>query len=691
MHTETLKMFQGDLDMESGWYLGADSTGTATILFIPTRYAAPTAPVDYSFGGTFSYKDPTTGLQVTRELNAVTLTVNPSPTLDLDYFLQRDVFADDPLTEEVEVSQPAEFALLINNKGYGDATKVRLTTNQPEIVDNEKGLLIDFEILSSQVNGGDAHLSFGKNAVNDFGTIAAQSQSYAQWWLRSSLLGHFTSYDITATHLTSYGNEDLSLLDQVSIHELVHGFTVDDGRGFLVNDIPDNANQPDQVYLTDATHDAVHVATSMSITRQSAVEYVLTVNTSQPGWTYGQLPDPTSGMQDILSIVRQRDGKVLPLDNVWLTDKTLRKGKDPLYENLLHFVGEALNGTETYLLTFEERPDTVLEVSSFDGLPAEGSLSSVAVSEVRVAFNKAIRPATFTAADLTLTCQGRHLDASKATISQVSEKVYAIHLADLTTLDGYYVLTVMTNEITDSEGFEGEKGFAAKWTQLNNGKATLAYTITPEGTGTIAIATRTAEGAAIGTPATMEENGTLPVAIGSIARLTARPAEGYAFDHWSRGGETVSSDSIYEVVMAWNEEVTAHFRPKSYQVTIDNYLPQGKVTGAATGIYDYGTVLHLDVEPYGTNRFIKWVINDTEEVTTAKMDITVRGDLKLTTVYALLGDVNYDRILSITDVMLMVGHVIGNSTLENTNNADMNSDGIITVGDVMSLIKALLY
>ncbi|MBQ2589441.1 MAG: hypothetical protein II576_09345, partial [Prevotella sp.] len=48
MHTEKLQMFNGDLDMESGWYLGADSTGTATILFIPSKYAAPTEPVDYS-------------------------------------------------------------------------------------------------------------------------------------------------------------------------------------------------------------------------------------------------------------------------------------------------------------------------------------------------------------------------------------------------------------------------------------------------------------------------------------------------------------------------------------------------------------------------------------------------------------------------------------------------------------------
>ena len=690
INPESLDGFAGELDFGSGWTLASNATGTATILFIPTRYAAPTEPKDYSFGGTFSYKDPTTGLQVTRELNPVTLTVNPSPTLDLTYFLQRDIFADDPLTEEVEVSQPAEFALLINNKGYGDATNVRMTTNQPEIVDNEKGLLIDFEILSSQVNGGEAHLSFGKNAVNDFGTIAAQSQSYAQWWLRSSLLGHFTSYDVTATHLTSYGNEDLSLLDQVSIHELIHGFTVDDGRGFLVNDIPDNANMPDEVYLTDASQHDVQIASAITLTRQSKLEYLLSVSAGQPGWTYGKVADPTNGWQEVVSIVRQSDGKVIPLDNVWQTDKTLRKGKDPLYENLFHFVGEILSSTETYLITFEEKPDVVLEVSSFEGLPAEGSMSNVALTDINVVFNKPIKPESFTAEDLTLTCQGKILHTSSVTITQVSEVEYAIHLSDLTTADGYYVLTVMTPGIIDSEGFKGDKGFNASWTQINGGKVVLTYATSPDGVGSFTIETLTAEGNPNGESITVEGEGTRPVPLGNVIRLTALAAEGYTFAYWTRGGEKVSSDSIYEMVMTWNEEVVAHYEPKSYQVTIVNSDIQGKVLGAETGKYEYGTELHLSVKTYRTNRFIKWIINGTEEYDTPELTLVVKGDTEIQTEYALLGDVNFDKKLTVADVMLMVNHLIGRSFLKTLNNADMNDDNSVTVTDLMVLIRNVM-
>jgi hypothetical protein len=67
------------------------------------------------------------------------LTVNPSPVLDLTYLMQRDIWGDDALTQEVEPIVPSQFTLLIHNKGKGDATKVKMLTNQPRIVENEKG------------------------------------------------------------------------------------------------------------------------------------------------------------------------------------------------------------------------------------------------------------------------------------------------------------------------------------------------------------------------------------------------------------------------------------------------------------------------------------------------------------------------------------------------------------------------
>ena len=84
------------------------------------------------------------------------------------------------------------------------------------------------------------------------------------------------------------------------------------------------------------------------------------------------------------------------------------------------------------------------------------------------------------------------------------------------------------------------------------------------------------------------------------------------------------------------------------------------------------------------------MINDTEEVTTSELTITVDGNMKLETVYALLGDVNYDLSLSISDVMMMVGHITGMRLLKNTNNADMNGDHSISISDVQLLVRAVL-
>lgn len=471
INVDSLKGFVGERDLAAGWKLEAKGTGVATILFIPTKYAAPTEAKEWSFGGTFSYTDPATGLAVTKELHPVTLTVKPSPNLVMDYFMQRDVFGDDALTEDiVEPIVPAEFSLLINNIGYGDATNVKMVTNQPEIIDNEKGLLIDFEILSSQLNGGERTLALGQSVATDFGTIPAGNTSYAQWWFTSSLLGHFTEYDVKATHLTSYGNPDLSLLDTVIVHELIHTLTIpasSNMRGFLVNDVKDTNDMPDKLYLTDGTTRTVANA-SATITEDGNNHYTLTVSPSAEGWNYGSLTDPTAGRKTLASITRQSDGASIDLSSFWQTDRTLRDGKDPLYEFRLHFADEMSASGEAYTLKFEDKPITVLDVESFEGV-SETDIINTPVEKITVLFNKEIAASSFTTEDLELRRAGSKLDVDKIVISQVNEKQFDLDLKELTSENGYYVLTVQAAGIRDKEGYTGEFGRQLTWTQLKDG------------------------------------------------------------------------------------------------------------------------------------------------------------------------------------------------------------------------------
>lgn len=616
--TESLDGFAGNLDLESGWSLEGGKTGTATILFIPTKSAAPTEPKDYSFGGSFSYKDPYTGLVVTRDLNPVTLTVNPSPNLEMTYFMQRDVFGDDPLTEIVEPMKPSEFALIVNNKGYGDAENMKLTTRQPEIIDNQKGLAIAFELISTQLNGQEKTMSLGGSMTSDFGNIPAQSQAYAQWWLQSSLLGHFIEYDIKATHLTSHNNPDLSLLNTVTIHELIHGFTVDATaekpmRGFLVNDIKDREDLPDGIYFTDATHADAFIATGANIVKRSDTEYTLTVNTSSTGWNYVSILDPTNGKQALTKIVAS-DGREINIDNIWQTDRTLRDGKDPLYENRLHFVGNLSGNSEVFNLTFEPKPEIELEVESFAGVPEEGHVLKEQLTNVIVKFNKPIQTESFTNEDITVTCQGVAQETSDISIEKLNETEYQLSLNDASLFDGYYVLTVQTAGITDNEGFNGARGKQASWIQFVDGKVALKVVVSPLEGGSI-------------TPGSGRYDYNTNVI------LTTTPSEGYEFVGWSEENENISSDNELSYYLEKDTELKALFTSKYFDITINYDAEQGSVLGGATGIFPYGEEIHLTAQPNSDFAFDGWIVNGELVTTDSELTITVKSVQEISAIF----------------------------------------------------------
>lgn len=624
VNPEKLEGFNGKLDFTDGWTLDAQKEGVATVLFIPTKKAAPTVETRYAFGGTLSYVDPFTGLEVTRDLTPITLTVKPSPNLDLTYFMQRDIKGDDPLTKEVEPSEEAEFSLLINNLGYGDATNVRMSTNQPEIVDNEKGLKVKFELMSSQLNGQEKTLALGGSVSTDFGTIPAHSTSYAQWWIKSSLLGHFTDYDVTATHLTSYGNKDLSLLNDVTIHELIRSIDVTKGdktlKGFMTNDIVDADDTPDMLYLSDGEIEKVNVAASSSITKTSDTEYTLTITPSEEGWNYGNLSDPTYGVSALKSVTRASDGKQISLRNFWQTDRTLRDGKDPLYENRIHFADQ-FDGknAESYILTFEATPSLMLEVASIEGAPAEDEVATQPVNTLKVMFNKYIDPATFTSEDIQINVQGKEQDSQLVKISTEDNKNFVLDLTQLNASagNGYYTLTVQTSGITDSEGFAGKTGKTASWTQFINSQVKLLTSVYPENAGEV-----------IGRVAGNE------VAYGTTIQLVAKAKEGYQFASWSLNGETISTNDTISQVALGDLTMVANFEKKTYQVNIAENCEGGSITQTYTGVYHYGDQLVLKAEADEDYSFAHWTVNgkQTEDAETLSLivdkDLTVSASFK---------------------------------------------------------------
>lgn len=623
---ESLSELEGEKNLNAGWTLRGGKEGTATILFIPTQYAASTEPITYTFGGALSYSDPYTGKTVVRRFSPVELKVNPSPLLDLTYFIQRDVIGDNPLTETVEPMVAAEFALLISNVGYGDAKNVRLTTGQPVIVENEKGLAIDFDIVSSQLNGNEKCLALGESVVTNFGEIKAHMQACAQWWLQSTLLGHFTDYDVRWTHVTSHDNPDLSLIRNTTIHELIHGFSCDtqDGvamRGFLVNDLPDSKHTPDHVFFTDATDEKVSMVQDMQCVKIGDLRYRLTVKPSSEGWNYGVIADPTEGRYVLSSMIRESDGIPMQTDNVWQTNITLRDNKDPLYENRLHFVGLLNRGEENYIVAFEKLPEQMLEVERITGVPEEGALVREPVRQVVVVFNKDIDPSTFSTEDISLSFQGQQMLTDVITISRMSDRQFALDLSSITMAEGYYILTIQTGGIVDKQGYRGRTGKTVSWVHYADGKVSVSIKTEPEVGGTV-------------TPVSGK------FGYGSVIHLEATSAYGYQFSHWIKEGQKFGNEQSCDFFVSENAEIYAVFIPLTYPVEIDYDDQQGTVanTPSNTYQYDYGTVIHLTAIPNEKYRFIGWMVNEQLSDSSESCDISVCGPMIIKPMFEYVSD-----------------------------------------------------
>ncbi len=448
--------------------LAGGATGSATYTFIPMDDAAPTAPTTYLIGGTLTYTDG--GQQVTVPLLSTPITVYPAARLDLVYFEQRDVYGPDLLDPELDVpSQPFDLGLIVKNVGAGTAHNFQITSSQPKIVDNEKGLLIDFSIIGAEV--GDQPVAPSLTAT--LGDIAPGGTKEATWELLSSLAGKFLSLDATFQHLDDMGNTNTSLINSVAIHSLIHRVLAnrtndDDVPDFLVNDIPNPNNLPDTLYLSDGSVAAVNVIMNGTIDGAVAPGHLqvhLTTTVSN-GWNYIQLPDPGPGY--LLASVVRSDGKVLSLTNdAWTTVLSFPSSSlGPVPENLLHLFDWA--GTGSYTLRYRSTNTTPPAIVQLG--PVTPFTQPLAVSAVNIVFSEPIDTTTFAPGALTLTVNGGpNLITGGISLTLVSNATYSITgLQAFTAADGNYELDFNGAGIYDLLGNNaGNVSASVRWAQGN--------------------------------------------------------------------------------------------------------------------------------------------------------------------------------------------------------------------------------
>ncbi len=384
--------------------------------------------------------------------------------------MQRDILGDDALTlNVVEPIVPAELAVMIQNNGFGTAKNVRIESAQPKIVENEKGLAINFALIGSNLNGQPMQL--GLTNIS-FGNIPPKTNAIGQWWCTSDLLGHFVSYETKLTHLDSRGNPDLSLVSGVTLHELIKSIRVyspeDNINDFLINEVQDIKETPDLIYLSNGGTLDVYPAVSHSISGSISTgnhEIELLVTPKQPGWNYYKFDDPGNGVYKIASITRS-DGKVIPIENVWQTHVTLPDGKEPVYEKKIHFLDLFSSAaTQKYVIRFIAPPQDPPFITQFVNVPS--TFVTQPVTSIDVVFNKPIDASTFNYNDMILRVQGgADIMDNTVTVSQINATTFRIDLTSKSNLDGYYVLNVQTTGIKDLVGTSGVEGKQANWTQF---------------------------------------------------------------------------------------------------------------------------------------------------------------------------------------------------------------------------------
>ena len=632
---EKIEGFEGEKD--GAWRLGVGKKGVATILFIPTKYAAPENITTYSFGGTLSFKDGSTTQN--RSLFPVSLQVKPTPELDLTYFMQRDVYGDNPLTTDVvEPVIPAEFSVLIHNKGYGDANNVRMITKKPKIVENEKGLLIDFDIISSSLNGGEKTMALDDDIATQFGTIAAGTASYATWDLTASLMGHFTEYDVSVTHVTDYGNPDLSLLDRVTIHELIHSMNATIGdkvyRAWITNDEPDAEDAPDHIYFANGTdEELVTLSEQTRMERIDATHYRVTVPTNVPrNWFYTAVANPAGKYAKILSITDETNNRPLDAANFWTTDYTMKDGIDPQLDYRLHIADIVSGkGTNTYIVEFEPIPELRLDVKSITTVPADDQIAEKPIEQLTVEFNKDIKPETFTREDIVVRYEGKLFSGDIAITPKddASKRIFNLNTSALNE-NGYYVLQVKTDNITDAENYLGAEGKMVRWMLFKDGLVHYNVNVLPlAACGHVdCVKDAAPETQAASAKRVMKKAGANSgqLTYGGGMTFKATPSKGYKFVCWKDNvsGEVLSKDAEYHVEARNTLDISAVFEAETYKVTV-KCDADGGTMDVASGVYEYGTKLTLDAKANEGYRLDGYKLNGVQTETAAPYELTVEG------------------------------------------------------------------
>ena len=335
-----LDSMSGITDINGNGTIAPQTAADIHWLIVPAPGAGGSSPNGtlYYAGATLRYS--MNGEEVEVEVSPDSIFVKPMPLLKLDYFLPKDVYADDAFTAIIEPPVPFDLGVRITNNGHGLAGNVSIDSAQPKIIDNELGLLIDFVITGSSMNDQPV----APTLLIPFGDLAGGQTAMGRWQMETTLSGEFVEFTAEYSHADELGGELTSLLEGVETHQLVHNVLVDLAGRDSVRDFLAKDGDVLRVYESSGLNTQV---TDQSA--QSQLSWLGNVNGSDDyqlqapatdGFFYVKMADPHSGLKTVSSVFRT-DGKTLPADNVWFSQE---RREDNGWDYYLHVFDVNTNG-----------------------------------------------------------------------------------------------------------------------------------------------------------------------------------------------------------------------------------------------------------------------------------------------------------------------------------------------------------
>ncbi len=398
-------------------------TASATWILVPANSAAPTQPVDYRVSGTLQFVR--NGAFTLLPLAPIAIRVEPNAQLEFDYFVERDVFSDDPFTTAVEPATPFDLGLRVANRGAGSARQLRVTSAQPRIVRNDSGLLIDFQIVGSQVGAAAATPSLSV----DMGDFVAGSVNSARWQLTSSLQGRFIGFEATIQNLSGLDDPEFWVINPlIDVRPMLRAVRADDGGDDGVFDFLDvdpltpvcpdplvlQCGLPQRVWTSTGTDEPVDSITNAIVLQVPGdpLRATLTASIDPAHWTYIRAVDPSLGQYRLAGVLRS-DGKPIQLGaNAWQTSRVLTNGPS-VPAPRLHLFDRGGDGNYTLFFDADIVAPAATGWASYSAygssgfytlrVPDSGTWTDSRVGGplvLRVGFSEPIDPATFQAANV---------------------------------------------------------------------------------------------------------------------------------------------------------------------------------------------------------------------------------------------------------------------------------------------------